>query len=287
MIKQLSEDLRNKISAGEVVERPASVVKELVENSIDAGATEITVVVEKGGQQLIQVTDNGSGISAKELPIAFERYSTSKIGSVDDLFNIDTLGFRGEALASIASVSEVNILSANGRRDGSEMSILDGQFGKVQPAPAVQGTSITIRNLFYNTPARKKFLKSPRMEFRKVVEMVRRFALSYPDRAFKLVSDNRDILNLQPEDLDSRIVHVMDPAYRDQLLPVNFTKGDFTITGFLGNLNLIRSRPGEQYIFLNDRFIKNRLMNSGVYQAYKSIINRGNIRFCPQYYRTP
>ncbi|MBN4080894.1 DNA mismatch repair endonuclease MutL [Caldithrix abyssi] len=279
MIKPLSEDLRNKISAGEVVERPASVVKELMENSLDAGATEITIVVEKGGQQLVQVSDNGSGISPKELPIAFERYSTSKIGTFDDLFTIDTLGFRGEALASIASVSEVNVVSANGSGEGAEMSILNGELGEVQPAPAVKGTSITIRNLFYNTPARKKFLKSPRMEFRKVVEMVRRFALAYPDRAFKLISDHRDILNLHPEELESRIVHVMDPAYRDQLLPVNFTKGDYAISGFLGNLNLIRTRPGEQYIFLNDRFIQNRLMNSGVYQAYKSIINRGEYPF--------
>ncbi len=261
------------------MERPASVVKELVENSIDAGATEITIVVEKGGQQFIQVTDNGSGISANELPIAFERYSTSKIGTVDDLFTIDTLGFRGEALASIASVSEVNVISTNGSEDGAEMSILNGKLGEVQPAPAVQGTSITIRNLFYNTPARKKFLKSPRMEFRKIVEMVRRFALSYPERNFKLISDKRDILNLQSENLESRIVHVMDPAYRDQLLPVNLTKGDYTISGFLGNLNLIRTRPGEQYIFLNDRFIQNRLMNSGVYGAYKSIINRGEYPF--------
>ena len=198
MIKQLSEDLRNKISAGEVVERPASVVKELVENSLDAGATEITVVVEKGGQQLIQVTDNGCGIASDELTVAFERYSTSKIGTIGDLFTIDTLGFRGEALASIASVSEVNVVSANGSDEGAEMAILNGETGDVQPAATVQGTSITIRNLFYNTPARKKFLKSPRMEFRKVVEMIRRFALSYTDRAFKLISDNRDILNLKP-----------------------------------------------------------------------------------------
>ncbi len=279
MIKQLSEDLRNKISAGEVVERPASVVKELVENSLDAGATEITVVVEKGGQQLIQVTDNGCGIPSDELPVAFERYSTSKIVTVDDLFTIDTLGFRGEALASIASVSEVNVVSANGSDEGAEMAILNGETGDVQPAATVQGTSITIRNLFYNTPARKKFLKSPRMEFRKVVEMIRRFALSYPDRAFKLISDNRDILNLQPEDLESRIVHVMDPAYRDQLLPLNYTKGDYSISGFLGNLNLIRTRPGEQYIFLNDRYIQNRLMNSSVYGAYRSLINRGEFPF--------
>lgn len=279
MIKKLSEDLRNKISAGEVVERPASVVKELVENSLDAGATEITVVVEKGGKLLIQVTDNGRGISANELPIAFERYSTSKIGTVDDLFTIDTLGFRGEALASIASVSEVRVVSAYGDNEGAEMTIINGHISEAQPAPAVQGTSIVIRNLFYNTPARKKFLKSHRMEFRKVVEMIRRFALSYPDRAFKLISDNRDILNLQPEDLESRIIHVMDPAFRDQLLPLNYIKGDYAISGFLGNLNLIRTRPGDQYIFLNNRYIQNRLMNSGVYGAYRSLINRGEFPF--------
>tara|TARA_B100001750_G_scaffold52763_1_gene40062 strand:- start:226 stop:1986 length:1761 start_codon:yes stop_codon:yes gene_type:complete len=279
MIKELSEDLRSKISAGEVVERPASVVKELVENSLDAGATEISIVVEKGGQQLIQLTDNGCGISGDELPIAFKRYSTSKIASVNDLFTIDTLGFRGEALASITSVSEVNVVSASENSDGFEMSIINGELGEVQPAPAVKGTSITIRNLFYNTPARKKFLKSPRMEFRKVVEMVRRFALGYPDRAFKLISDGRDILDLQSEDLESRIVHVMDPAYRDQLLPINFTKSDYSLTGFLGNLNLVRTRPGEQYIFLNNRFIQNRLMNSGVYQAYRSLLNRGEYPF--------
>ena len=279
MIKELSEDLRSKISAGEVVERPASVVKELVENSLDAGATEISIVVEKGGQKLIQLTDNGCGISGDELPIAFKRYSTSKIASVNDLFTIDTLGFRGEALASITSVSEVNVVSGSENSDGFEMSITNGELGEVQPAPAVKGTSITIRNLFYNTPARKKFLKSPRMEFRKVVEMVRRFALGYPDRAFKLISDGRDILDLQSEDLESRIVHVMDPAYRDQLLPINFTKSDYSLTGFLGNLNLVRTRPGEQYIFLNNRFIQNRLMNSGVYQAYRSLLNRGEYPF--------
>ncbi len=142
MIKELSEDLRSKISAGEVVERPASVVKELVENSLDAGATEISIVVEKGGQQLIQLTDNGCGISGDELPIAFKRYSTSKIASVNDLFTIDTLGFRGEALASITSVSEVNVVSASENSDGFEMSITNGELGEVQPAPAVKGTSM-------------------------------------------------------------------------------------------------------------------------------------------------
>ena len=147
MIKLLSEDIRNKISAGEVVERPASVVKELIENSIDANATKISIVVEKGGQQLIQVTDDGCGIPETELSIAFDRYTTSKIEILDDLFAIDTLGFRGEALASIASVSEVNILSANGSGNGFEMAILNGKTGHLKPAPDIPGTVIIIRNL--------------------------------------------------------------------------------------------------------------------------------------------
>ena len=279
MIKQLSENLKNKISAGEVVERPSSVVKELVENSIDSGADEIKVIVEKGGKQLIQVSDNGSGISSKELPIAFERFSTSKINSFEDLYKIDSLGFRGEALASIASVSEVKIISKIEDDDGAEMIIKNGVLGKVEPAAALKGTNITIQNLFYNTPARRKFLKSPRVEFRKIVEMIRRYALSNPSVSFNLVSDKRDILNLNNESLEDRIVHVMDPAYRDQLLKLNFLKGDYAIDGFLGNLNLVRTRPGEQYIFLNGRFIKNRLLNSAVYNAYKSILNRGEYPF--------
>ena len=279
MIKQLSENLKNKISAGEVVERPASVIKELVENSIDSGADEIKVIVEKGGKQLIQVSDNGSGINSKELPIAFERFSTSKISSFEDLYKIDSLGFRGEALASIASVSEVKIISKMEDSDGAEMQIKNGISGKVEPAAALKGTSITVQNLFYNTPARRKFLKSPRVEFRKIVEMIRRYALSNPSVSFNLVSDERDILNVNSESLEDRIVHVMDPAYRDQLLKLNFLKGDYTISGFLGNLNLVRTRPGEQYIFLNGRFIKNRLLNSAVYNAYKSILNRGEYPF--------
>ena len=279
MIKKLSEDLKNKISAGEVVERPASVVKELVENSLDSGADEIKVIVEKGGKQLIQVSDNGSGIISKELPIAFERFSTSKISSFEDLFKINSLGFRGEALASIASVSEVKIISKIENGDGAEMLIKNGVLGTVEPAAALNGTNITIQNLFYNTPARRKFLKSPRVEFRKVVEMIRRYALSNPSISFKLISDGRDIIILNNEILEDRIVHVMDPAYRDQLLQLNFLKGDYAIAGFLGNLNLVRTRPGEQYIFLNGRFIKNRLLNSAVYNAYKSILNRGEFPF--------
>ena len=161
MIKALSEDLRNKISAGEVVERPSSVVKELIENSLDAGSSEIFIVIEKGGHYTIQVRDNGSGISTDDLPFSIKRFHTSKIETVDDLFSINTLGFRGEALSSIASISEMSILSSNGNGEGAELPILNGAPGEVQPAADIGGTEITIRNLFYNTPARKKFLKTP------------------------------------------------------------------------------------------------------------------------------
>ena len=279
MIKALSEDIQNKISAGEVVERPASVVKELIENSLDAGATEISVVVEKGGHQTIQVRDNGSGMSPEQLPFSILRFHTSKIATLDDLFSINTLGFRGEALASIASVSEMSILSSNGTGEGAELPIIDGHAGEIQPAAEIGGTEITIRNLFYNTPARKKFLKTPRTELRKIVDVVRRFGLGFPEVSFKLVSDNRDIFHVKTENLEDRIDNLLDPTYSRNLLPISLVKGDYAFSGFVGNLNLVRSRPGEQYLFLNRRFIKDRLMNTAVYGAYESLVKRGEYPF--------
>ena len=281
MIKALSEDLRNKISAGEVVERPASVVKELIENSLDAGAAEISVVVEKGGHQTIQVRDNGSGIAPDQLPASILPFHTSKIATMEDLFSIKTLGFRGEALASIASVAEMSIVSSNGNGsgEGAELPIIDGCPGDVQPAAEIGGTEITIRNLFYNTPARKKFLKTPRTELRKIVDVVRRYGLAFPEVTFKLVSDNRDIFHVKSETLEDRIDNLMDPTYSRNLLPLNLAKGDYAFSGFVGNLNLVRSRPGEQYLFLNRRFIKDRLMNRAVYGAYESLVKRGEYPF--------
>ena len=269
MIKALSEDLRNKISAGEVVERPASVVKELIENSLDAGATEISIVVEKGGHQTIQVRDNGSGIAPDQLPASILPFHTSKIATMEDLFSIKTLGFRGEALASIASVAEMSIVSSNGSGEGAELPIIDGRPGDVQPAAEIGGTEITIRNLFYNTPARKKFLKTPRTELRKIVDVVRRHGLGFPEVTFHVKS----------ETLEDRIDNLLDPTYSRNLLPLNLAKGDYAFSGFVGNLNLVRSRPGEQYLFLNRRFIKDRLMNRAVYGAYESLVKRGEYPF--------
>lgn len=279
LIKPLSEDLRNKISAGEVVERPASAVKELVENSLDAQATEIVIVVESGGQRLIQITDNGTGIPAEDLPKAVERYTTSKIENIQDLFTIETLGFRGEALASIASVSNMDIVSSDTGDGGAEIQVRNGIASDVKPAAAVQGTQITVRNLFYNTPARRKFMKSPRVELRQIVMMVKRLALAYPEVSMTLIADQKNILSVTSESLEDRIVSLFDPTYRDQLLPVHVEKGDYAFSGFVGNLNLIRTRPGEQYVFLNRRFIKDRLLNSAVYSGYQSLTRRGEFPF--------
>lgn len=279
MIKALSEDLRNKISAGEVVENPASVVKELIENSLDANSTQIMIVIEKGGHRIIQVSDNGIGISPEDLPSSVMRFHTSKIRELKDLFEIETLGFRGEALASIASVSEMTITSNVREREGSCLKFVNGSHNGVEPAPKINGTEITIRDLFYNTPVRKKFLKTPRTELRKIVDIVRRYGLAFPDISFKLIADDREIFNLNKEKLKDRIDKLLDPTYSKNLLPINITRGDYSFSGFIGNLNLIRSRPGEQYLFLNRRFIKDRLMNRAVYNAYESLIKRGEYPF--------
>ena len=188
-IHLLSEDLQNKISAGEVVERPASVVKELLENSLDAGSTQIEIVIEQGGHQLMQVRDDGIGIPENQLPLSVKRFHTSKISKLEDLFTISTLGFRGEALASIASVAHLSIVSSNGSDEGAEISIFNGEVGELAPAANIDGTQVTIRDLFYNTPARRKFLKTPRTEARKIIDMVRRFGLSRPNIGFSLTVD--------------------------------------------------------------------------------------------------
>ncbi len=278
-IHLLSEDLQNKISAGEVVERPASVVKELLENSLDAGSTQVEIVIEQGGHQLIQVRDDGIGIPENQLPLSVKRFHTSKISKLEDLFTISTLGFRGEALASIASVAHLSIVSSNGSDDGAELSIFNGEVGELAPAANIDGTQVTIRDLFYNTPARRKFLKTPRTEARKIIDMVRRFGLSRPNIGFSLTVDGKKVIELFPEDLGERIGSLFDNTYKENLIPINISKADYTFSGYVGNLNLIRKRFGEQFIFMNGRYIKDRLLNSAVYSAYQSLVKRGEYPF--------
>ena len=275
----LPEDIRNKISAGEVVERPASVVKELMENSLDAGATELTITIENGGHTLIQVLDNGDGIAPEDLPLAVQRYSTSKIKTAGDPFKIDTLGFRGEALASIASVSEMVLHSCDSTHPGGKVTVKDGTISDTEPAADIDGTQISIHSLFYNTPARRKFLKAPKVELRKIVETIRQLSLGNPYTDVTLIADGKTLLQTRSEDLSVRIKSLFDPTYGENLLKVTMDKGDFSIDGLLGNLNLVRSRPGEQFIFLNSRFIKDRLLNSAVYSGFRSLIKRGEYPF--------
>ena len=278
-IKLLSEDLQNKISAGEVVERPASVIKELLENSLDADSKQINIVIEQGGHQLIQVRDDGRGIPKNQIPLAIKRFHTSKIEKLDDLFSINTLGFRGEALASIASVAHLSIISSYESNEGAELSIVNGKLGNLVPAPNIGGTQITIRDLFYNTPARRKFLKTTRTEGRKIIDMVRRFGLSRPSIGFTLVVDGKKIIELFPEKFDERIGSLFDNTYKKNLIPIEIAKTDYIFSGYIGNLNLIRKRYGEQFIFMNGRYIKDRLLNSAVYSAYQSLVKRGEYPF--------
>ncbi|MDG1224797.1 MAG: DNA mismatch repair endonuclease MutL [Candidatus Marinimicrobia bacterium] len=278
-ISRLSEDLQNKISAGEVVERPSSVVKELLENSLDAKSNQIDITIEQGGNQLIQVRDNGIGIKKDQLPNSIKRFHTSKLSKLDDLFNINTLGFRGEALASIASVAQLSIISDDGNSGGAEISVIDGQASGIKPAPSISGTQITIQNLFYNTPARRKFLKTPRTEGRKIIEMVKRFGLSNPQVGLSLVVDRKKVINLLIETLPERIGSLFDNTYQKNIIPIEISKADFTFTGYIGNLNLVRKRFGEQYIYLNGRYIKDRLLNSAVYSSYQSLVQRGEYPF--------
>ena len=278
-ISCLSEDLQNKISAGEVVERPSSVVKELLENSLDANSNQIDITIEQGGNQLIQVRDNGIGIKKNQLPNSIKRFHTSKLSKLDDLFNINTLGFRGEALASIASVAQLSIISDDGNSGGAEISVIDGQASGIKPAPSISGTQITIQNLFYNTPARRKFLKTPRTEGRKIIEMVKRFGLSNPQVGFSLFVDGKKVINLLIETLPERIGSLFDNTYKKNIIPIEISKADFTFTGYIGNLNLVRKRFGEQYIYLNGRYIKDRLLNSAVYSSYQSLVQRGEYPF--------
>ena len=279
-IKLLSDDLKNKIAAGEVVERPASVVKELIENSLDSGATEIDVIVKGGGNVSVQVIDNGVGLEKDDLLIAFARHSTSKIESVEDLSTIDTLGFRGEALSSIASVAKVKALSSvNGEDSGYEISVLGGEISQPEPVALSKGTAISVSDLFFSIPARRKFLKSAQVELRHIIRTVRRFGLCRPNVRFTLTADDKEVMTLAPMTLIDRIAAVHDPSYQENLLEVNHQAGLFAITGYVGNLNLVRKRRGEQNLFLNGRYIVNKLLNSAIYSAYQSLVSRGEFPF--------
>jgi len=279
-IKILPENLANKIAAGEVVQRPASVVKELVENSIDSGADEIIIYIKNGGKDLIQIVDNGEGMSEDDLLLAFEPHATSKIYELSDLEKIQTLGFRGEALPSIASVAMVEARSCQeGLQEGRQLIVKGGVMNSIEPIPMRNGTSIFVRKLFFNTPARRKFLKSANTEFRHIVEIIRKFALGYPEVKIQFYSNESEIFNLDKGNLKDRIGELFTKNYSDKLIQIENSQDGISLNGFVGNLDLVRKKSAEQYLFVNNRLVVDRMMNSAVYSAYSSLIERGEFPF--------
>jgi len=279
-IKILNEDLKNKIAAGEVIERPASVVKELLENSLDAASKEIKILLKGSGNTSICVHDNGIGLNKDDLILSFSRHSTSKISKLDDLFNINTLGFRGEALASIASVSKINAISnQNNEELANEITISNGKISNIKLSQLQKGTLILVSDLFFSIPARRKFLKSEKTEFNHILSVIKRIGLANPNVKFILYNDGKLVLNLEIESLKNRISSLYNTSYLNDLIEINNRNDYVSLTGFVGNLNLVRKRVGEQNLFLNGRYIVSRLLNSAVYSAYSSLINRGEFPF--------
>ena len=281
-IQRLSTRLANQIAAGEVVERPASVVKEVLENSLDAGATRVDVDVESGGVKLIRIRDNGNGIDPDDLPLAMARHATSKITSLEDLEAAGSLGFRGEALASIGSVSRLT-LTSNASEQGSEGSsaACEGRDMEVQvkPAPHPQGTTVEVRDLFFNTPARRKFLRTEKTEFNHLEEVVKRLALSRFDVAFSLRHNGRGIHQLKAGtgqvEQQRRVATVCGPAFMDQAIYIENAASGFKLWGWVGLPTFSRSQADLQYFFVNGRVIRDKLIAHAVKQAYRDVLYHG------------
>ncbi|MDD2274013.1 MAG: DNA mismatch repair endonuclease MutL [Desulfuromonadaceae bacterium] len=275
-INILPESLTNKIAAGEVVERPASVIKELIENSLDAGATDISVEINAGGRRRIRVTDNGHGMSREDALLSLERHATSKIGVDSDLDKILTLGFRGEALPSIASVSRFSLATREpASPEGTEIVVEGGRVRDVRACGMASGTVITVEQLFYNLPARLKFMKSAETETGHVADTVSRMAVSRPDIAFFCSCDDRELLRLQRSDLQRRLAQVLGKESSRHLYPVQSETGSVVITGFVSGPLLARSATQSIYTYINGRFIRDKVVQHSIMQAYRGVIDRG------------
>ena len=279
-IKKLKNNIINNIAAGEIIESPFSVVKELIENSIDAKSTKIDVILSESGLKSIIVKDNGKGMTDIDMKLAFKRHTTSKIYSKDDLFNIKTLGFRGEALPSISSVSMLTASSLyRNSKYAYELKIDGGEFKSINKSSLDNGTLIKVSNMFYNLPARKKFLKKEATELNKITDIVKSYALCYPDIEFNYLNNGRAIYSLQISDLKKRIINIFGSQYRDSLIPVCYKKDNFEINGFSGNIDLIRKRKANQFIFLNQRLIKDKMVSDSIRKPFLSAIERNEYPF--------
>ena len=273
-INLLDEITINKIAAGEVVERPASIVKELVENSIDAGADRIIIEVENGGKSLIKITDNGCGIPSSEVKKCFLRHATSKIDKIDDLFNLFTLGFRGEALASICAVSKLEMTKKfEDEAVGTKITLVGGNVESKEAVGANTGTSIVIKDLFFNTPARKKFLKTDHAELMNITDIVNKLAIGYPNVKFRYLNAGKLMVNTPG---DGKLLSVVRSIYSretaENLIEINYDCSLFKIDGYIGNNNIYRSNRNLQHVYINGRFVKSKILYDAIANAYKSII---------------
>ena len=285
-IQILSPRLANQIAAGEVVERPASVVKELVENSMDAGATMIQIDIERGGGKLVRIRDNGRGVPKDELPLALSRHATSKIASLEDLEAIISLGFRGEALASISSVCRLTFTSRTADQTEAWQAYAQGRDMAVEITPAAHpvGTTVEVHDLFFNTPARRRFLRTEKTEFAHIDELIRRFALSRFDIHFVLKHNGKTLRNLRPaKDLaqqERRVASICGHKFMEQALAVESTHNDITLKGWLGLPAVCRPQTDMQYCYVNGRMMRDRLINHAIRQAYQELLPEG---LCPAY----
>lgn len=276
-IKILPQSLSNKIAAGEVVGRPESVVKELIENSIDANATEIILVIKDAGKSLIQVTDNGTGMSEDDALLCFQRHSTSKISSIEDLEKILTLGFRGEALASISSISQVEMKTKTEDEDVGTLIRLEGNdIAEVSKTSCNTGTSLAVKNLFYNTPGRRNFLKSNQTEFRHIYETFLHLAVSHPEISFEFVNNDEIIFDLKASGLKDRLEKIFTNKFSDSLIEVNSRNEIIKINGFISKPNFTKKSKQDQYFYLNGRFFSNKTLNFAVYSGYGDLIDKGD-----------
>ncbi len=269
----LPDNIANQIAAGEVIQRPASAVKELLENAVDAGATEIKLIINDAGKSLVQVIDNGSGMSETDARMCFERHATSKITTIEDLFHIRTMGFRGEALASIAAVAQVELKTKRtGDETGVYIEVENSVVKKQEPIAAPVGSSIAMRNLFFNVPARRNFLKSNAAEMRHIVDEFTRVAMSFPEILFTLTANNQQLFHLEAGSLKQRIVHLLGNNYNAKLVSVKEDTDYMNIYGFVGKPETAKKTRGDQYFFVNNRFIKSAYLNHAVMNAFQQMI---------------
>ncbi len=277
IIQLLPDHVANQIAAGEVVQRPASVVKELLENAIDAGATSIKLLLKNAGKTLIQVIDDGKGMSVTDARLCFERHATSKIKDAKDLFNLNTKGFRGEALASIAAIAHVELKTKQANEElGSSIKIEGSNVVSQDVIATAKGTSIAVKNLFFNIPARRNFLKSDTVETRHIIDEFQRIALAHPDISLSLHHNNNEVYNLKKSNLRKRIVSIFSAKMNEKLVPIEEQTDIISIRGFTAKPEFAKKKRGEQFFFVNNRFIKSSYLNHAVVNAFEGLLEQGS-----------